>query len=87
MVFPGGYGSLDELFEMLNLVKTQKVIKQVEIILYGSTFWKNVINFDYMVEYGTISAADLEMFSYADTVDEAYDKLVAHLQRYLRKDK
>ncbi len=85
VVFPGGYGSLDELFEILNLIKTRKVVKQVEVILYGSTFWKNVINFDYMIDYGTISEADLELFSYADTVDEAYGKLTAHLQHYLHK--
>ncbi len=87
VVFPGGYGSLDELFEILNLIKTGKVVKQVKVILYGSTFWKNVINFDYMIEYGTISAEDLEMLSYADTVDDAFGKLTAHLQRYLRKEK
>ncbi|MBW7996045.1 MAG: LOG family protein [Candidatus Glassbacteria bacterium] len=87
VVFPGGYGSLDELFEVLNLIKTEKIIKQIEVILYGSEFWKNVVNFDYMVEYGTINQADLEMFSYADTVDEAFDLLSVHLKRYLPKEK
>jgi uncharacterized protein (TIGR00730 family) len=87
VVFPGGYGSLDELFEILNLVKTGKVTKHVEVLLYGSAFWKSVINFEHMIEYGTISEADLEMFSYVDTVDEAYGKLTAHLQHYLRKEK
>ena len=87
VVFPGGYGSLDELFEVLNLIKTEKVIKQIEVILFGSSFWKNVINFDYMVDCGTISADDVEMFRYADTVDEAYEVLTGHLRRYLPKDK
>jgi uncharacterized protein (TIGR00730 family) len=87
VVFPGGYGSLDELFEALNLIKTQKIIKQLEVILYGSEFWKGVINWDFMVDYGTISKADLEMFSYADSVDEAYTRLTSHLKRYLRREK
>jgi hypothetical protein len=87
VVFPGGYGSLDELFEVLNLIKTEKIIKQIEVILFGSTFWKNVINFDYMVDCGTIGVEDVEMFRYADTVDEAYEVLTRHLRRYLRKDK
>ena len=87
VVFPGGYGSMDELFEILNLIKTNKVIKQVEVVLYGSEFWRNVINWDFMVEYGTISEKDLKMFSFADSVDEAYGKITKHLKRYLRRDK
>lgn len=85
VVFPGGYGSLDELFEVLNLVKTGKVIKQIAVILFGSKFWKRVVDFQYMAETGVIHKSDLDCFTYADTVDEAYESLTAHLQRYLKK--
>lgn len=85
VVFPGGYGSLDELFEVLNLIKTRKIIKQMAVILFGSKFWKRVIDFDYMAETGVIHRSDLDYFMYADTVEEAYETLTAHLQRYLKK--
>jgi len=85
VVFPGGYGSLDELFEVLNLIKTRKIIKQMAVILFGSKFWKRVIDFDYMAETGVIHRSDLECFTYADTVEEAYETLIANLQRYLKK--
>ena len=85
VVFPGGYGSLDELFEVLNLIKTGIMIKQVAVVLYGSKFWKNVINFDFMIETGVISQADLDYFTYADSVEEAFQVLTANLSRYLKK--
>jgi uncharacterized protein (TIGR00730 family) len=85
VVFPGGYGSLDELFEVLNLIKCEKIIKNIAVILYGSRFWKQVIDFDFMLESGVINEADLEMLSYADTVETAFEMLKAHLTSYLKK--
>ncbi len=71
VAFPGGFGTLDELFEALTLIQTKK-IKPVPVILYGSEFWKRLIDFDYLVEEGTISARDLELFRFVDDVDEAW---------------
>ena len=71
VVFPGGFGTMDELFEILTLVQTKKLTKKITIILYGSQFWKEVINFDALVKYGTIAAADLELFHFADSPEEA----------------
>ncbi len=85
VVFPGGFGSLDELFEVLNLIKTGKIIKPIKVLLFGSHFWKRVIDFEYMVESGVIEENDLLAFSYADTVDEAMSLLTAHLRRFLKK--
>jgi uncharacterized protein (TIGR00730 family) len=75
VVFPGGFGTLDELFELLTLVQTKKLSKKITIVLYGSKFWKEIINFDALVKYGTISAVDLELFHFADTPDDAMEIL------------
>ncbi|QIL80884.1 TIGR00730 family Rossman fold protein [Diaphorobacter sp. HDW4A] len=71
VAFPGGFGTLDELFEVLTLVQTGKA-KALPIILYGSEFWKKLINFDALVEQGTISAGDLKLFKYVDDPAEAW---------------
>jgi predicted Rossmann-fold nucleotide-binding protein len=65
VAFPGGFGTLDELFEVLTLVQTRKA-KPVPIVLFGTDYWKRLINFDLMVEEGTISAEDLGLFHFAD---------------------
>ena len=75
VAFPGGFGTLDELFETLTLIQTHKV-QPIPVLLFGKTFWKRVINFNALVEEGTISAEDLELFSYVETADEAW-KLIA----------
>jgi uncharacterized protein (TIGR00730 family) len=71
VVFPGGFGTMDELFEILTLVQTKKLAKKITIILYGTSFWKEIVNFDALVRYGTISASDLELFHFADTPEAA----------------
>ncbi len=71
VVFPGGFGTMDELFEILTLVQTQKLAKKITIILYGTSFWKEVVNFDALVKYGTIAASDLELFQFADSPENA----------------
>ena len=71
VVFPGGFGTLDELFEILTLVQTRKLAKKITIILYGTAFWKEIVNFEALVKYGTISAGDLELFHFADTPEAA----------------
>lgn len=71
VAFPGGFGTLDELFETLTLIQTNKS-KPVPVILYASDFWKRFINFDTMLEMGTISESDLELFQYADSPEQAW---------------
>jgi uncharacterized protein (TIGR00730 family) len=73
VLFPGGYGTLDELFEILTLVQTGKTRKRMPIVLFGTKYWEEVINFDALVSYGTISPGDLDLFHRTDSVDEAYD--------------
>ncbi len=82
VVFPGGFGTMDELFEILTLVQTGKLKKKMYIVLYGSAFWKEVLNFDALVKYGTIAEADLQLFRFADDVQTALDLLKDALAAY-----
>ena len=82
VIFPGGFGTLDELMETLTLVQTGKVTKDLPIVLYGREFWENVVDFDYMVEMGVISKEDLDLFHWCDTVDEAFTFLTSELTRF-----
>ena len=68
---PGGVGTLDELFEVLTLIQTQKLTIPVPIVLYGRDFWENVVSFDTLVKYGTISKKDLKLFKVCDSVNKA----------------
>jgi uncharacterized protein (TIGR00730 family) len=72
VAFPGGFGTLDELFEVITLVQTRKA-RQVPIVLFGSDYWKRLINFDFLIEQGVIAAADLDLFQYADEPAVAWD--------------
>ncbi|MCS6808019.1 MAG: TIGR00730 family Rossman fold protein [Bacteroidota bacterium] len=81
IVFPGGFGTMDELFELLTLVQTQKITKQLPIMLYGREFWKNTLNFEYLAETGMISEEDIMLFHYADDPDEAFTYLRQELSR------
>ena len=71
-IFPGGFGTMDELFESLTLIQTGRM-KQVPILLFGREFWKSIINFDALADAGTISPEDLDLFQYVDTAQEAVD--------------
>jgi uncharacterized protein (TIGR00730 family) len=71
VAFPGGFGTLDELFETLTLIQTRKVTP-IPVLLFGRAFWERVINFDALVAAGTISAADLEIFQFVETAREAW---------------
>jgi hypothetical protein len=73
VLFPGGFGTLDEMFEILTLVQTNKMKKRMPIVLFGAKFWNEVVNFDALVKYGTISPGDLNLFHRTDSIDEAYD--------------
>lgn len=74
VAFPGGFGTLDELFETLTLVQTGKT-RRLPILLYGSSFWKKIVNFDYMLETGCISADDLNLFKFVDSAEEAWERI------------
>ena len=79
VVFPGGFGTLDELFEMLTLIQNGKS-KPVPVVLYGKEFWDDIINLDALVRWGTISQEDLDLIHRSDDVDEAYEYLEARLK-------
>ena len=81
IVFPGGYGTMDELFEVLTLLQTHKTRKEMPVVVYGSSYWKEVLNLDAMLKWGMICAKDLDLIRFCDTVDEAFDYLTAELQR------
>jgi uncharacterized protein (TIGR00730 family) len=81
VIFPGGFGTLDELFEILTLVQTRKTRKIAPILIYGSEFWKEVINFDTLVRRGTISPQDLDLIHFSDDPQEAFEYLKTELTR------
>jgi len=74
VAFPGGFGTLDELFETLTLIQTQKV-QTIPVLLFGQAFWERVINFDALVEEGTIASKDLKLFEYVETAEDAWEKI------------
>lgn len=86
VVFPGGFGTMDELMEMLTLIQTKKVKKRIPIILYGSEYWKNIINFDALVQYCMISKEDLNIFHFSDTPREAFEFLKDELLKNDQKN-
>jgi hypothetical protein len=83
VVFPGGFGTMDELFDLLTLMQTEKVTKPLCVIVYGKEFWDRIINFDEMVNWGVISKEDLDFFHFVDTVDQAFDILLTHFEKQL----
>jgi uncharacterized protein (TIGR00730 family) len=80
IAFPGGFGTFDELFEILTLAQTRKLDRTIPVLLYGSAYWKEVVNFEALVRHGTISAQDLELFEFADTPQQAFGLLVKRIQ-------
>jgi hypothetical protein len=88
VVFPGGFGTLDELTEILTLTQTEKLVKKMVILLYGTAFWKEIVNFDALVRHGMIDERDLNLFQFADDVDTAFQILRDGLTKYyLEPDK
>ena len=81
VVWPGGFGTLDELFDVLTLIQCEKIKRKIPIILYGSDFWEKLVNWDKMLEYGTISKEDLDLFVIIDDVDEAFIHLTDNMQQ------
>jgi uncharacterized protein (TIGR00730 family) len=84
VVFPGGFGTLDEMFEILTLAQTQKLAKKITVVIYGSEYWKKVFNLDVLVDTGAISPKDIDLFQFADTPEQAFELLRRGLtQNYL----
>jgi uncharacterized protein (TIGR00730 family) len=75
VVFPGGFGTIDEMFEVLTLAQTRKLAKKITVVIYGSEYWKKVFNLDVLVDKGAISPKDIELFQFADTPEQAFDLL------------
>jgi len=82
IVFPGGFGTMDELWEMMTLLQTGKLAKHNLILIYGRKYWNEVLNFKAMVRWGTINDEEHKMLEFADTVDEAFDRVRAGLEKY-----
>jgi uncharacterized protein (TIGR00730 family) len=80
VVFPGGFGTMDELFELLTLVQTGKTAKQMPIVLYGRSYWDDVLNLENMVRWGTISRRSLDLVRVCDTVEDTFDYLTRRLE-------
>lgn len=79
VVFPGGFGTLDELFEILTLVQTQKVRKKMPVLIYGKAYWESLLNFQVMLDHGTIEEKDLDLFYLCDDPEEAFEYLKKEL--------
>jgi len=82
LVFPGGFGTLDELFEILTLRQTRKMKKHLPVVLFGKSYWDEVIDFDALVRHGTISPGDLGIFHRTDSMDEAFEIVTRHLAEH-----
>jgi uncharacterized protein (TIGR00730 family) len=82
VIFPGGFGTLDELFEILTLAQTQKLAKKILVAIYGKKYWNQVLNFQAMVDSGTIAAEDLDLFKFVDSPEEGFEFLRDGLTKY-----
>ena len=82
VVFPGGFGTMDELFETLTLAQTNKLHKKMPVFLYGKEFWDGLINFDHFIKWGVISPGDVNLFRIVDDVDDAFTQITASLEAH-----
>jgi uncharacterized protein (TIGR00730 family) len=86
VIFPGGFGTLDELMEVLTLTQTQKLAKKMTLVLYGSSYWNEIVNFDALVKHGMISPEDLSLFHFADDPATAFNLLTEGLMMYVQPE-
>src|SRR5256885_5381871 len=82
VIFPGGFGTLDELFEILTLAQTEKLAKKIIVVIYGREYWNRVINLDALVDAGTISPDDRDLFCFVDSPEEGFRVLTEGLAKY-----
>ena len=81
VIFPGGFGTFDELMEALTLLQTKKTVKELPIIIYGKDYWREVLDLEAMMRWGTISKKDLDLIYFCDTVEDVFTYLTARLAR------
>ncbi len=82
VIFPGGFGTLDEMFEILTLMQTEKLAKQIQILLYGSEYWDPILSMKPLVEWGAIAEKDVDLLTRADTPETAFELLKVHLTKH-----
>ncbi|MCI0626343.1 MAG: TIGR00730 family Rossman fold protein [Acidobacteria bacterium] len=82
VVFPGGFGTLDELMEILTLIQTHKISKKMVVLLYGTKYWKELMNFEALVRWGTIDSEDLKLIQFADTPKQAFQVIRSGLEKF-----
>ncbi len=82
VVFPGGFGTLDELFEVLTLLQTRKITKHLPVVLFGTSYWEGVVDFQALIRDGMIDAADTALFHHTDSVDDAFEFLTKRLSEH-----
>jgi uncharacterized protein (TIGR00730 family) len=82
VIFPGGFGTIDEMFEILTLAQTRKLSKKLLVILYGSEYWNEVLRLEPLAEWGAINEEDLKLLCHVDSVDEAFGELQRHLLKH-----
>jgi uncharacterized protein (TIGR00730 family) len=88
IVFPGGFGTMDEFFEILTLIQTEKIKKKMLLMVYDEKYWKSIINFEALVSNGVVSRSDLNKFTFCSNVDEAFHQIVKYFEKnYLRTEK
>lgn len=82
IVFPGGFGTMDELMEVVTLLQTGKVKKKIKIIVYDEKFWKRIINFEALIESGVISENDLKYLTFSNSIDHAFEEIKSHFEKH-----
>ena len=84
VIFPGGFGTFDEMFEVLTLIQTKKYGERMPVVIFGKKFWNKVINWNYLAETGMIDKGDIKLVHFCDTVDEAYDAITKALEKTMK---
>ena len=84
VIFPGGFGTFDEMFEVLTLIQTKKYGERMPVVIFGKKFWNKVINWNYLAETGMIDKSDIKLFHFCDTVDEAYNAITKALEKTMK---
>jgi uncharacterized protein (TIGR00730 family) len=87
IVFPGGFGTMDEFFELLTLLQTEKIKKKLLLVVYDEKYWKDIINFKKLIDYGVIDKNDMNLLSFCNTVDEAFNLIKKHFEKHYLKNK
>ncbi len=87
IVFPGGFGTMDEFFEIMTLIQTGKIKKKLLVVVYDEKYWRDILNFDALINYGVINKTDLNLFQFCSSVDEAFTLIKAHFEKYYLTEK